>query len=183
MMTEKDIRDIAGYMFAPCKYEKTISCYSIEFRVYMYEGLIPRDHKGDYTMSFKGQLMCDTIKTLQLQESKSFKLHLRPLFSLTDEELYTCYEMAFDQTVQEYSTCSSLGILKDEAKFEVYARNPAHDRLFITLLKDGRMYTGLDFSANGTALPPFSAGAVVSYLQSIGVYVPGTIDEKYIDLT
>lgn len=80
------------------------------------------------------------------------KLQLRTISSLTDEEKWHCAQLAGHEN-------------RDTHYFVI---SDTDDLLF--------------YDNVGMPSPVYNPGAIVAYLQSIHVYVPGTIDEKYVNL-
>lgn len=132
-MTQKDLRDIAAYYGALCTH--------------------PFSHGSSVEPLVLEQLDCIAF----CNETVDFKLQLRKLSALTDEELVCCMELL------KPSGCA---IMRTDA--ELYLGNY---RL--------NVHTGELYDRNSLSV---ESAAVYAYLQSIGVYIPGCIDPQYVQL-
>ncbi|MBD2701337.1 hypothetical protein IC229_11860 [Spirosoma sp. BT702] len=108
------------------------------------------------------------LQGLQDGTIKDITLHLRVIKSLTDEELWQCaklhgeYEEAF---IDRYGDSMRMG------NFQIFF--------------DGNLYNHdwepVDYSAT-MKKPVNNMGAIYSYLQSIHIYIPGTVDKEFVSL-
>lgn len=160
----KDIRDIAAYWGSPC----------INAWVSMRSLGDPR------------YINASVLESLEANASPEFKVRLRPISSLTDEEVFNIADIAIAH-----------GGTVDRLMCEVnrYESNEWEPIVFgnYHLRTDGSFYHspywiskyGL-FSCgdgdDGNEVRTYEEAAVIAYLQSIHVYVPGTIDLKYVNL-
>ncbi|GAB3714443.1 hypothetical protein GCM10027592_54240 [Spirosoma flavus] len=116
----------------------------------------------------KMQVMAHVLQSLQDGEAIDFRLHLRAIKSLTDKELMHCgaihgeFEEAF---IDRYSESMRMG------NFQLFF--------------DGRLYNHewepVDYNAT-MKIPVHNPGAIIGYLQSLAVYVPGTVDKEFVSI-
>lgn len=145
-MTNRDIRDIAGYWGAPCT-----------------------EPNGLYK-----RVDSTTLEALEIGVDE-FKVCLRQMASLTDVEVRECAKLALPGFELDFFS----------RPIQIDGRS---------VLQEYRLIYRSGIAVNITAELPFAVsivtrglhlpdtGAIVAYLQSIGVYVPGTISEKYVNL-
>ena len=153
MMTKNEIRDICAYYGAPCmvQYEaKTAQ----EWGVF---GLRQVDAQ------IIGLLANDQVTRLQL--------HLRPITSLTDDEVRHCARLFGASFVtSEHLVKRTVGHKCKSGYVEI-------TEACFALFEDG----DID-NAERSTIEIESVSKIISHLQSLGVYVPGTIDKKYVHL-
>ena len=151
-MTNKDIRDIAAYWAV---------AYTLKAKNTLSGKLVIEE----------GNVDGNFLDTLAYEQYEELKLHLRPIAALTDDEarhvagLSERYEPEEVPTLPVYRRGTMIG-------FEDYPDSGIES--------DGHFYTG--DGSDGNEYFTYNDAAIFSYLQSIGVYVPGTIDEKYVVL-
>ena len=142
-MTTKDERDIFAYWCADC---------SISWS----EDDVVWDH--DRAVD---SMLAEIICAIEL-----IKLHLRPISSLTDEELKTCYLIVYP----EFKSVESIPIYRELGDFSVGVLQISQYREYL-------------FADTTFGIEPIdNPGAVIAYLQSIAVYVPGCINSDYVQL-
>lgn len=144
-MTHKDLRDIAAYWGAPCRFlreKKTV------------------DHLVLHTLSERIQSGYHTKKPLTL--------FLRPISSLTDEEVK--HIVSIDSSYPYKAESLSIRRSDNQIYFDTDAG----------INEWGLLYTGKHRGQIG--FHSYAEAQVFAYLQSIHVYVPGTIDEQFVEL-
>lgn len=150
-MKQKDIRDIAAYWGAACRYE--FECTSVE-----EWGAV-----GPSIVDFQ------TMRRLSEDRVIGLKLQLRPITSLTHEEevtlakLYGFEKIYYRRKLNDSLTLNALQIYWDQPWLFLELANDKNDNPYFDAVNN--------------------PGALIAYFQSIGVYVPGTIDERYVQLT
>lgn len=92
----------------------------------------------------------------------------RPLSSITDEEAYECFQIAFGKPISAYQ---SVGANPEENGIEIYGYEYSSevDRVDITILKDGSMAAAGTYLRGSRFCPFFNVPALVNYLRSIGI--------------
>lgn len=152
-MTSRDIRDIAAYYGAKFSYEIEITVFSHQYGELKAEGLIPMDYDQPYWLPIPARRIDGhLLNVFMFGQVRNCKLHLRPLSSLTDEERTHCAELAGHTPESNY-----------------FVIDTQSDLLFYDKLGD-------------VISPCYNPGAIVAYLQSVGIYVPATIQEQYVQL-
>ncbi|GAB4001583.1 hypothetical protein GCM10028807_58090 [Spirosoma daeguense] len=157
-MTDKQIRDIAAYWGAKCSYE--------------------REDTGQHTLAYLNKLGfigATMLHNLQVEGFiRNLKLHLRPISSLTNEEWHQVFGHLF-------SGHECLRVERDTiAGIYWLSRNDLSVRI-----EAGPHYSGFNVWAScdyGDQSAAIEAGTIIPYLQSIGVYVPGSIDEEFVTI-
>ena len=164
-MTPKDKRDIASY------WNTYTACYSMA------------DGGAAVMMPVNGDVMRDIDEA----GVTDFKLHLRPIMSLTDEEVYELAEIALNETKPN----RAVDIVSRPGGY--YGEHPISYGLLMTSngsrtyhhdywLSDAGLFGSGD-GDDGSEIYTLAEAAVFAYLQSIGVYVPGMISLEYVQLT
>ncbi|RIV20316.1 hypothetical protein DYU11_19895 [Fibrisoma montanum] len=155
MLTDKDIRDIAAYWGAPCEYRFT------EDRRYAQELSLVKNVGIELLQHFH---YADIL-------TRTVKLHLRTLSSLTDEEVRECARVALPE-----DRSKDLFNYEDDVKRQ-------HGKLFLdTFCIHTKGYFYFYYQSLGLHDQVSNSGQLITYLQSIGVYVPGTIREELVQL-
>lgn len=152
MINQKDLRDIAGYWGAP---------YTTKLR-----------------MGALGSVMLGELVLQASPDYKTFKLHLRSIFSLTDEKIGVLAKLVTGVDVNMQGICRLPDTLGGRPIIPgYYVHLVDGSALAIEIRPDD-----IAFRHNTNRQPRQCVGAAVAYLQSIGIYVPGTIDPKYVQL-
>jgi hypothetical protein len=150
-MCNKDLRDIASYWGAS---------YSAQITVTIKRENVS-EHRGYVDSFVLGNLPQETLIW------QDFKLHLRPLSALTDDELTHCAELEAE-VEPSYGTVTETDRAQGNTVRAVYNHKTSVELNLETLI--------------GEHGSPYRIGGIVAYLQSISVYVPGTINPTYVQL-
>lgn len=154
-MTNTDIRDIAAYYGAACSYVTTYRDVAFDARNR------PLDHNVLGGLSMNPQWT-------------DFRVHLRPLSALTDEQLVTLFETAFGVVPVGFE------IERSDWRLRV---NCAESRQILTIYTDGKTESSVYAGYHSNDLSrQANIFALTRQLQAWGYYVKGTIDEKYVKL-
>ncbi len=154
-MTPKDIRDIAAYYGSPCS-----------------------DANHFYSV-----VDATTLEGLEIDATSGFMLRLRPLASLTDEELTHCGTILFEFESGELDHFMT-DIRRTQLIFkwiddEGYTQKNKGSLLelgdVLSIDPDGRISVWGKYSSSALA-------KIYAYLQSIGIYIPGTIRPELVEL-
>lgn len=153
-MTTKDIRDIAAYWGSPCAFS--------------YEPEFTEDIDTLYSETVNHHILGAIFRNPH-RENKitDIKLQLRPISSLTDEEVRECAKLD-----------AGGGFLWGD----IYQIDRRHDCIVAYYGNGASVEVDYDCLISDEC-PSTAYPAIIAYLQSIHVYVPGTIDEKYVQLT
>ncbi len=163
MITPKDLRDIAAYW--GCK--------------------MALADKADSEPRPLLTLNEFSLQTMLGGEWDSIKLHLRPILSLVDEELAAIARIldCEDVWLGELSTMRRSEQINYRPSRLYNGFNGPYATDGLCIHSNGSM--NLEGTANGGGsidIQPQNLPAAYAYLQSIGIYVPGTIDPKYVEL-
>lgn len=109
-----------------------------------------------------GELLDELSRNEDVEQYRDFKLQLRPLMSLTDEE------------VRELARLDAGG---DFRYGDVYQLDRYSDHISVYYGNGAGIHIYIDLDKDNLLLPQ-----MIAYLQSLFVYVPGTIDPRYVDL-
>jgi hypothetical protein len=162
MLTKKDLRDIAAYL-------NSCTCS------------FPNKHGYVYNAH---PLNVDALDNIWGYKVGFIKLHLRSIGSLTDEEVFTLAEFAFggevDRIVDEIRRPHWNG---DDPILYLshFLRTDGSSGHYDYWISERGMFGSGDGS-DGSEMATYNEAAVFAYLQSIGVYVPGTINPQYVEL-
>lgn len=147
-MNQKDIRDIAAYLYARCTFEV------------LWKNWVSFDDHNVYS------LLWEVLGKEQPPQVRNVKVYLRQIQSLTDDELTECARI---DAGGRFLHGGVFGINRYSDELEVIYGNGAGVRFAIPHV----------YYADQS---PGQVAETIAYLQSIGVYVPGTINEKYVEL-
>lgn len=154
-MTPKDLRDIAAYLFYQGD-SKYFPCWKFD---------------GEKWQTHEAMNLPELLRMVDEGET-GFRLSLRSIGSLTDKEFGEFFTLAFPgnecQSIERTSNCYY---------------NLTSGSIWLQV-ECGPNYTGFSMEAiiDGSQSGRIEAGAAVAYLQSIGIYVPGTINPDYVEL-
>lgn len=159
-MTTTDLRDIAAYYGAACSYEVDLN---------------------GRRKTVNQPVNVGFLQKLELfPDWKEFKIHLRPLSALTDEQLVTLFETAFGE---KWDSGEPNGVDNTDGVIQVYSYIGDRGRLDYTIDPDGKIaFSGWISGGMGYYCPFVDALSMTRQLQAWGYYVPGTIDEMYVKL-
>lgn len=170
-MSSKDIRDIAAYW--GCSYSARVMV----------------DMRYEQFKKQNGTVDSDLLRDLgnDMLIWKDFRLSLRPLSTLTDNEINALYCAI---QCKEYDEDLQKKVFRSKYEFAINFSYPLGDSrnatfvMYGTRIKfDGLIYTEVA-EYNGGCQDTYcdNAQAGYAYLQSIGVYVPGTINKDFVTL-
>jgi hypothetical protein len=117
-------------------------------------------------------LNVDALDNIWGYKVEFVKLNLRSFASLTDEEFCNFFTLAFPSNeCQNIERCGN-------GYYNLTANS------IWLQIECGPNYAGFSMEAiiDGNRSGRIEAGSAIAYLQSIGVYVPGTIDPQYVEL-
>lgn len=169
-MTPAQLRAIASYVGAPYSvevYDRNVNKPDWPYEWQYYQG------KG--TAMFT-HLLLASIGHNEPDVARNFKLHLRRIESLADEEVLAMVDAA---NVPGFDTYRQKDKVITRGRFfdiEVGAYGG------ISIDFDTcTVNTGMDSCQDGSPLSVHNPGAVIAYLQSIGVYIPGMVEEQFVE--
>lgn len=181
-ITQRDLRDLAAYMYVPCCFEAQTGG---DWEIYA-DGTDKWLKRPEWTPAPIQPLTPILLHSVCTHEVRNLKLKLRPIDSLTDSELEVLFEMIFRRP---WHSATPNGINREDNGFEVFGYTKEDGRLDVSILFDGRIALSgryryvADNPLKSDWYCPFGhTGAAIAYLQSIGIYVPGTIREQFVDL-